>query len=302
LAAALPLSLLSVARTAVAEEADCGNKVTGKIVHYLEKSVAHGDPRCDPWDLLRSECKVDLQGVVYTPHGGGKHPVVLFNHGAHGANYCAVAKVFTNHGYLFFVPFRRGHEGEVDLEPGVSRRIRSTGVDTVDVLDKIESQDQRLANISVGPFLENATEDVRAALDFVKHLPGADPNKVAVAGHSYGGMMTLMAAADVPGFKAALDISGGCLSWNWNPDLQVYLKALVQRIPIPVFAFQDDQECSNPTKTLSQLLPEGSEHKIYPFPKMECHDAHTQFLMFLKGQTLWRQDALDFLKKHNVAP
>jgi dienelactone hydrolase len=301
--------LTSLPRSTRADENDCGKGVKPTLVHYLETSATLGDQRCDPPQPgappAGVECKVDLQGVLYAPPGPGKHPVVVFNHGSSGADYCSVARVFTNHGYLFFVPFRRGHSGDVWMAPNKTESVRSTGVYAVDVLEKIKADDVRLKNISVGPLLEATMPDVRAALEFIKRLPNADPRKVAVAGHSYGGMTTLIAAADVEGFKAALDISGGCLSWWLNPDLQAYLKNIAKRVRIPVFAFQDDRECSgeDPTRTLDPLLrAAGGKGEIYKMPKMDCHEAHTRFLKSGEYQALWRQDARDFLAAHGVAP
>ncbi len=296
-------------RLAAADEDRCGKGVKPRVVHYLETTATLGDQRCDPPAAgappAGIHCKVDLQGVLYAPPGSGKHPVVLFNHGSSGHDYCDVAKVFTNHGYLVFVPFRRGHSGDVWVAPDKMQPVRSTGVYAVDVLERIEADDRRLKNISVGPLLEASIPDVAAALAYVKRLPNADADEVAVAGHSYGGMTALIAAADVKGFKAGLDIAGGCLSWWINPDLQAYLTNVAKRVRIPVFAFQDDEECSgpDPTKTLGPLLKRhGGDHKIYPFPEMECHEAHGRFLTKPEGQALWRNDARAFLAAHGVAP
>jgi dienelactone hydrolase len=303
------IGLSVLARPARADEDACGKGVSPKVVHYLETDATLGDQRCDPpppgTPPSGVECKVDLQGVLYAPPGTGRRPVVVFNHGSGGADYCSVARVFTNHGYIFFVPFRRGHSGDVEIAPNKTQRVRSTGVYAVDVLEKIEADDRRLKNISVGPLLESAIPDVRTALEYVKRLPNADPDKIAVAGHSYGGMTTLIAAADVEGFKAALDISGGCLSWWLNPNLQAFLTNVAKRVRIPVFAFQDDRECSgkDPTQTLGPILEQrGGKKLIYKMPQMECHDAHNRFLKWGEYQALWREDARKFLAAHGVAP
>ena len=303
------LALLALPRVARGDADACGKGVKPKLVHYLQTDGTLGDQRCDPptpgTPPAGIKCKIDLQGVIYAPPDPGRRPVVIFNHGADGRDYCAVAKVFTNHGYIFFVPFRRGAEGDVDVPPDKSLHVRSTGVYAVDVLREIEPLDARVKNISVGPLLEAAVPDVRAALEFVKTLPNVDPHEVAVAGHSFGGMTALMAAADVEGFKAALPISAGCLSWWMNPDLQVYLTQVAKRVRIPTFAFQDDRECSgkDPTQTLCPLLPKCNVKKaIYHMPEMDCHDAHGEFLNKDKYQALWRQDARDFLKANGVAP
>jgi dipeptidyl aminopeptidase/acylaminoacyl peptidase len=43
-------------------------------------------------------------------------------------------------------------------------------------------------------------DDVTAALAFLKGVPGIDPGRIAIAGHSDGGNLTLLAAERVPSF------------------------------------------------------------------------------------------------------
>ena len=52
-------------------------------------------------------------------------------------------------------------------------------------------------------------EDVLAGVDFLKTLPDVDPDRIAVTGTSYGGIMTMDAVAFAPGvFQAAISLSG----------------------------------------------------------------------------------------------
>jgi len=67
----------------------------------------------------------------------------------------------------------------------------------------------------VMPLLIVSLDDVRAAVDYVKtKVPRARKDALAAVGHSFGGMITLLSAARVSGFKAAVPISAGCLSWK----------------------------------------------------------------------------------------
>ena len=52
-------------------------------------------------------------------------------------------------------------------------------------------------------------EDVLAGVDYLKTLPNVDPDRIAVTGTSYGGIMTMDAVAFAPGvFQAAIALSG----------------------------------------------------------------------------------------------
>ena len=52
-------------------------------------------------------------------------------------------------------------------------------------------------------------EDVLAGVDYLKTLPDVDPDRIAVTGTSYGGIMTMDAVAFAPGvFQAAISLSG----------------------------------------------------------------------------------------------
>jgi dienelactone hydrolase len=159
---------------------------------------------------------------------------------------------------------------------------------------------------SVVPLLAAQTEDVKSALAWVKSsVANADTNEIVISGISYGGMVTLLSAIYVTGFKAALPINAGTLSWDGNSFLRSQLKSLTPSVKVPTFIIQDDKECSgsNPAKTLGPLLPSGSKYKIYTsFPQMECLQAHGDFLNTSTGQNLWVDDAMAFFKEKGVAP
>jgi len=240
---------------------------------------------------------VDLKGYLYMPEGNGPAPVVLFNHGAHRTEHCSVAEVFVNKGYIFFVPYRRGHGPSV---------WKSSGVDPVDSLDALEdTHGKETKEALVMPLLLVSLEDVRAALDYVKTaVPHARKDAIAVAGHSYGGMITLLSAARVNGFKAAVAISPGTLSWKNSPWLQKVLKETAAEVKIPTLSIQSKQECSgsDPTQALKPLLPHnGSDGVLYAYDTGECKKTHAEFLIGA-GRALWRNDVRAFLAAHGVAP
>jgi dienelactone hydrolase len=155
------------------------------------------------------------------------------------------------------------------------------------------------------PLLLVSLDDVRAAVDYVKTaVPRAKKDAIAVAGHSYGGMVTLLSAARVNGFKAAVAISAGCLSWQSNPWLQKVLKETAAEVKIPTLLIQSQKECSgsDPTHALKPLLPHnGSDGVLYSYDVGQCKKTHGEFLSG-SGRALWRNDVRAFLVAHGVAP
>src|SRR5258708_35514239 len=56
---------------------------------------------------------------------------------------------------------------------------------------------------------EEETGDVIAALDYLVGLPYVDKERVGVGGVSLGGLVSVMAAARDPRFKALISMAGG---------------------------------------------------------------------------------------------
>jgi dienelactone hydrolase len=181
----------------------------------------------------------------------------------------------------------------------------STGVYVSDWIKRLEDHTSpQIADAEIGPKLMEQTEDVQSAVDWVKTEPAAADHKVAIFGHSYGGMVSLFSAIKVTGIRAAIDSAGGALSWNNHPYLRQYLKDHTPHVNVPTFMMQDDRECAgeDPTKTLGPLLPNnGSSFKLYHWAPRNCVDAHHQFIHG-PGEAMWGQDVLHFLAQHGVAP
>jgi dipeptidyl aminopeptidase/acylaminoacyl peptidase len=51
-------------------------------------------------------------------------------------------------------------------------------------------------------------DDVLAATERLRHLPGIDPERLFIAGHSIGGTLTMLTAMSTRHFRAAVPISG----------------------------------------------------------------------------------------------
>jgi dipeptidyl aminopeptidase/acylaminoacyl peptidase len=77
-------------------------------------------------------------------------------------------------------------------------------------------------------------DDASAGLSFLKNLPEVDAHRVAVAGHSFGGQLTLLEAERDPGVRAAVTFGAAAASWDGSAELRARLMAAVGKIAVPV--------------------------------------------------------------------
>ena len=180
-------------------------------------------------------------------------PVIIYNHGhdEDRGEPTAIAEYFVNRGFVVFAPLRRGHL----YEPGFS----STGVHTDKYVNKCmrsqtAAQNGDLSYLFCGsvfcrqnvpcasPDRDNAleveymrmqTDDVRDQINYIKNHPAintsgkiADPKRIAILGHSYGGSLIIFANENDYGQNVSIDISGAEKSWGtrnpfWKATLQM---------------------------------------------------------------------------------
>ena len=123
-----------------------------------------------------------LNTIIYRTGGPGRHPVVVMFHGY------------------------PGNEKNLDL----AQAIRRAGYHVVWF-------NYRGSWSSGGDFtLGHGLEDARRVIAFVRSAAAAekygfDPARLAVLGHSYGGWVALLAAAEDPGIKTIVSLAA------WNP-------------------------------------------------------------------------------------
>jgi dipeptidyl aminopeptidase/acylaminoacyl peptidase len=121
-------------------------------------------------------CGLRLRAWVNRPAGEGKRPAVLFLHGgwAFGKDDWYMARPFREAGFVVMTPMLGGENGQ----PG-----------------------------SFTLFYDEV-DDVLGAADCLARLPGVDPTRLYLAGHSAGGTLTLLAAMSSDRFRAAASLSG----------------------------------------------------------------------------------------------
>ena len=233
-----------------------------------------------------------LVGFLYHPAGSGPWPALIWNHGSEkdpgaGAQFSTVASVFVPAGYLVFAPERRGHgESQGDY---IVDRAKFTA----------RAQGNDAANQLVVRLLE--TEQLRdqlAALEYVKELPFVDSGRIVVAGCSFGGIQTLLGAASGAGYRAAISISPGALSWDRSEYLQTRLIQAVRKIGIPVLLIQPAGDASlAPSRVLGAEAARAGKPlttKVYPAAGPEKEQSHC--FGGASGMHVWAEDAKAFFR------
>lgn len=227
-----------------------------------------------------------LRGWLLKPAGTGPFPSLVYNHGSEREPSLtwmgATADYFQAHGYVALFPFRRGSGGSEG--PHWLESVRnSPGPPGRALIEALEA--------------ENA--DVVAAVDWLQRQPFVDGKRVAVAGCSFGGIHTVLAAEKPIGLLAAIDFAGAAMSWQRSPALQERLKRAVRHAQTPIFFVQAANDFdTTPSQVLSaEMTREGKPNhiKIYPPHGGTPMEGHAHFCNY--GQSEWGDDVLAFLRQ-----
>jgi carboxymethylenebutenolidase len=235
-----------------------------------------------------------LQGVMFKPEGAGPFPAVVYNHGSAPGMlskdaFEALGPVFAAHGWVFFGPYRRGQGLSASAGPYIGDEIAAA---------------EKKGGIAAGAsalvrLLEtDHLQDQLAAIAWLRTQRFVRPDRIAVAGNSFGGIETVL-GAERGTYCAAIDSAGGAQSWAQAPELRMRMTRAVRNSKVPIFFFQAANDYNlSPSKTLSDAMKEAGktyEVKIYPAYGKSVQEGHT-FGYF--GSTVWANDVFQFLNQH----
>ena len=246
--------------------------------------------------------KLRLKGFLWKPNGPGPFPTVLFNHGSGGADadHTAglpmteaaekLAPLFLKHGYPFLYLFRRGQGLSADQGPFMQ-----------DILQQEEAAKGKEALLHLQFLLATMDhlEDVMAALSFLKTAPAIDAKRIAIAGHSFGGQLTLFAGERDNTVRVEVTFAAAAGSWERSPELRERLRAAAEKTKAPIMLIQAANDYSTaPSKELAEELRRLHKSyvlKIYPPVGHSSDDGHN--FLYL-GIPQWEHDVFGFLDEH----
>jgi dienelactone hydrolase len=195
-----------------------------------------------------------LAGFLWRPSGAGPFPAIVFNHGSEeypGAKD-GQAELFVPHGFVLFVPHRRGQGRSKDAGRYINDFYDPKAPSSTAFVDALVAQN----------------DDVMAAVAFARSLPFVDPARVAVSGCSLGGIESLLAAERGTGIYAAVDFAGASFTWSTNVPLRERMKAAARDAKVPVFFLQAENDFDTaPSRVLSDLMKAaGKPVRVRIFP------------------------------------
>ncbi len=237
-----------------------------------------------PEDVKFPSGSLILHGFVHRPGGSGPFPAVLYNHGSEKlpGSMPGLGKFFTRRGYVFFVPHRPGHG-------------RSPGVYIKDLLDRERDDIHRSRKLV--ELQEEHVEDVVAALSYLKGLPYIDPDRIAVAGCSFGGIQTVLMAERRLGLRAAIDFAGAAQTWRSSPQLRDRMLRAVRGATVPILLIQAENDYDlSPSRALAKELEQvGKPHKLLIYPPYGTSTQGGHWGFCTRGGDIWGPEVFSFL-------
>lgn len=199
----------------------------------------------------------------------------------------SLAPVFLKHGYAFLYPCRRGQGLSADQAPFMK-----------DILQQEEASKGReaLQHLTFILLTTDQLDDALAALSFLKSAAGIDPKRIAIAGQSFGGMLTLLSGERDPTVRAEVTFAAAAVAWGPSLELRQRLLKAVGKSSAPIMLIHavNDYDTTPGSSLASELDRLHKPHllKLYP-PVGQTADAGHNFLYL--GIPQWEPDVFKFL-------
>jgi dienelactone hydrolase len=240
-----------------------------------------------------------LKALLWRPLGKGPFATVIFCLGSYTSTdrihdpireASVLGPLFARRGFVYLALFRRG----VSISKG-------QGLNSADLMENASKHyGQEGRNEVQLKQLETAQlQDMLAGLFYLRKRPDVDKLRMAIAGHSFGGSLTLLVAERDPGLKAVVVFSAAGYSWNQSPLLRSRLISAVKNIKAPIMIIHAQNDYSTaPGYVLDSVmnrLNKPHSLKIYPNFGNSANEGHN--MIFLSTQT-WEGDVFKFLEEN----
>jgi len=153
--------------------------------------------------------------------------------------------------------------------------------------------------------VQEETDDVLAAAEFVKTLPYADATRVGVMGWSFGGIVSVFAASRSSTFRVVVDQAGAALTWNRSPAMQQALTDAAGHIRVPLLAMvaENDQTTESAKTVVKEAEKRNTPAKLIIYPAFTPHEelsnvAPGHMIFAAEGAHIWKAEMREFLARY----
>ena len=246
-------------------------------------------------EVFYSSGSLRIHAFLYKPEGDGPFPVVIYNHGARTGRPRRpepneyIGRLLTRAGYVVLIPDRRGYG---DSEgPTLAGAIRN------DMGQRFVAR------------VEAETDDVFAAVDYLRTLAFADTTRIGIMGYSLGGIVTMFGVSRSSKFTVAINQAGAAGAWDISAPLRSALIAAAEKATTPTLLMvaQNDRSTESIT-TLGEIFKKrGVLHRVIvygPFTPQqvsypdEFNTAPGHEVFRAQGMHVWERDVLEFLARY----
>jgi dipeptidyl aminopeptidase/acylaminoacyl peptidase len=209
---------------------------------------------------------LQIGALLTKPIGPGPFPAYVHNHGAM-TQQNASGPLWSSPGEI---DSRLALAGYVVLRPARRGYLGSEGNTTT---YWVQGSTLRASDVIYGAYEE--AKDVQAAVEYLGRCPFVDGRRIAIGGHSVGGLVTVIAATKRPDVAGVVSINGG-ITWIQNgvqegfPAVSAVWRAEAKRLSAPILLLhgRDDAvvtpELSRELAGLLQQRDVQVTFKLYP--------------------------------------
>jgi len=198
-----------------------------------------------------------------------------------------LAPLFLKHGYAFFYLCRRGQGLSADQAPFMQ-----------DLLQREESAKGKEArqHLQYTLVTTDHLDDALAGLLFLKTASGIDPKRIAIVGHSFGGVITLLSGERDAAIRAEVTFAAGANSWRVSEELRQRVLAAIDKTSAPIMLIHaaNDYDTTPGSVIAAELDRLHKPHllKIYPALGKSSDDGHNLLYLAIPD---WEPDVFQFL-------
>lgn len=276
----------------------------GELVERFERHVLRlddGDP--DDWsgDVDLTDLAIvphgitvpsdgrDLAGFLYLPPGDGPFPCMITNHGSTisqgTTDLCrpGTAALLMSWGIASLLVHRRGYGDS----PGPAWEAEvAAPFGSADYDGQLTGR------------LDAESDDVLAALDAAAARPEIDANHIGVMGSSFGGTVSLLAAAKTERFRCTVEFAGAAMNWERTPRLRRAMLDATARLTAPIYFLQAENDYSvAPTIELAAAMANSTVEvraKVFPAFGLSHDEGH---FFERAGPLIWAPEIRRFLER-----